>query len=162
MRRWAPPLRHSPLESALDAAPKCGGDSLVAAARAACEHDGANSGRTLVGRPLLGAVGTRRLCRWCGRRVNTGAPAGAENCWTAGNTWHPYLCEGNAEGPGTIPLGVRRALGITTGSDVEFVLDDEGARLLVDREHAAIEIARIRGAGDVERSTEDILALTRG
>ncbi|MGH2914495.1 MAG: hypothetical protein ACRDMX_05860 [Solirubrobacteraceae bacterium] len=42
------------------------------------------------------------------------------------------------------------------------MLDDEGARLLVDREHAAIEIARIRGAGDVERSTEDILALTRG
>lgn len=66
------------------------------------------------------------------------------------------------KGQVTIPLYVRRALGITTGSDVEFVLDEHGARLVVDREQAASEIARIRGAGDVELSTEAILALTRG
>ena len=66
------------------------------------------------------------------------------------------------KGQVTIPQEVRRALGITTGSDVEFVLDDAGARLVIDREHAAVEIARLRGAGDVELSTEEILALTRG
>jgi hypothetical protein len=53
-------------------------------------------------------------------------------------------------------------LGITTGTDVRFELDGDGARLVVDREHAAAEIDRIRGAGDVEMTTEEILALTRG
>jgi antitoxin PrlF len=65
------------------------------------------------------------------------------------------------KGQVTIPLGVRRALGIHPGSDVEFELDDHGARLLVDREHAAGEIARMRGAGEGELSTDEILALTR-
>ena len=61
----------------------------------------------------------------------------------------------------TIPLEVRRALGIRPGSDVEFQLDTEGARLVIDRERAAGEIARMRGAGDVELTTDEILALTR-
>ncbi len=65
------------------------------------------------------------------------------------------------KGQVTIPLGVRRALGIHPGSDVEFQLDDHGARLVVDRENAASEIARMRGAGDIEASTDEILALTR-
>jgi antitoxin PrlF len=65
------------------------------------------------------------------------------------------------KGQVTIPLGVRRALGIHPGSDVEFELDDYGARLLVDRERAADEIARMRGAGEGELSTDEILALTR-
>ena len=65
------------------------------------------------------------------------------------------------KGQVTIPLDVRRALGITTGSNVEFVLDEDGARLVVEHERAANEIARIRGAGDVDLSTEEILALTR-
>jgi len=65
------------------------------------------------------------------------------------------------KGQVTIPLGVRRALGIHPGSDVEFQLDDHGARLVVDREHAACEIGRMRGAGDIEWSTDEILALTR-
>jgi len=58
-------------------------------------------------------------------------------------------------------LGVRRALGIGPGSDVEFELDEYGARLLVDSDRAAEEISRMRGAGDGEMSTEEILALTR-
>lgn len=66
------------------------------------------------------------------------------------------------KGQVTIPLGVRRALGIRPGSDVEFELDDRGARLVVDGEHAAAEIARMRGAGDVALSTDEILALMRG
>lgn len=65
------------------------------------------------------------------------------------------------KGQVTIPLRVRRALGIHPGSDVEFELEERGARLLVDRNRAAEEIARMRGAGSGEMSTEDILALTR-
>ncbi|HEY2180624.1 MAG TPA: AbrB/MazE/SpoVT family DNA-binding domain-containing protein [Solirubrobacteraceae bacterium] len=65
------------------------------------------------------------------------------------------------KGQVTIPQAVRRALGIHAGSDVEFELDGEGARLLVDRDRAAQEIARIRGAGDRELTTDEVLALTR-
>ncbi|MBA3299142.1 MAG: AbrB/MazE/SpoVT family DNA-binding domain-containing protein [Thermoleophilaceae bacterium] len=65
------------------------------------------------------------------------------------------------KGQVTIPLDVRRALGIQPGSDVNFQLDEEGARLIVDPDRAAAEIARIRGAGDVALTTDEILALTR-
>ena len=65
------------------------------------------------------------------------------------------------KGQVTIPLRVRRALGIQPGSDVDFQLDEAGARLIVDPDRAAAEIARIRGAGDVELTTDEILALTR-
>jgi antitoxin PrlF len=65
------------------------------------------------------------------------------------------------KGQVTIPLPVRRALGIQPGSDVEFELDERGARLLVDSARAAQEISRMRGAGEGEMSTEEILALTR-
>ena len=65
------------------------------------------------------------------------------------------------KGQVTIPLAVRRALGIRPGSEVEFQLDVGGARLVVDPERAAAEIARMRGAGDGDLSTEEILALTR-
>ncbi len=65
------------------------------------------------------------------------------------------------KGQVTIPLPVRQALGIQPGSDVEFELDEHGARLLVDSDRAAEEISRMRGAGEGEMSTEEILALTR-
>lgn len=65
------------------------------------------------------------------------------------------------KGQVTIPLEVRRALGIHAGSDVEFELDERGARVLVDRDRAAQEIARMRGAGEGEMTTDEILALTR-
>jgi antitoxin PrlF len=48
------------------------------------------------------------------------------------------------KGQVTIPLRVRRALGIHPGSDVEFELDEDGARLLVDRDRAAAAPARVR------------------
>jgi hypothetical protein len=35
------------------------------------------------------------------------------------------------------------------------------ARLVVDRDRVAREIERMRGAGDVELTTDEILALTR-
>ncbi len=65
------------------------------------------------------------------------------------------------KGQVTIPLAVRRALGIHPGSDVEFEIEDNGARLVVDQQLAAQEIARMRGAGAGELSTDEILALTR-
>ncbi|MGH3002677.1 MAG: AbrB/MazE/SpoVT family DNA-binding domain-containing protein [Gaiellaceae bacterium] len=61
----------------------------------------------------------------------------------------------------TIPLEVRRALGIHPGSDVQFRIEEQGVRLVVDPERAAEEIARMRGAGSGELSTDEILALTR-
>ncbi len=44
------------------------------------------------------------------------------------------------KGQVTIPLPVRRALGIQPGTDVEFELDEHGARLRVDSARAAEEI----------------------
>jgi antitoxin PrlF len=65
------------------------------------------------------------------------------------------------KGQVTIPLDVRQALGIRPGSEVGFQLDERGARLVVDHERVASEIERMRGAGDIQLSTEEILALTR-
>lgn len=61
----------------------------------------------------------------------------------------------------TIPLEVRRALGIHPGTEVAFQLEEAGARLVVEQDGAAREIARMRGAGSGELSTDEILALTR-
>jgi antitoxin PrlF len=65
------------------------------------------------------------------------------------------------KGQVTIPLEVRRALGIRPGTNVDFRLEAGGARLVVDPEAAAKEVAAMRGAGDVELTTDEILALTR-
>lgn len=65
------------------------------------------------------------------------------------------------KGQVTIPLAVRRALGIHPGSDVQFRIEEQGVRLVVDPERAAEEIAGMRGAGSGELSTDEILALTR-
>ena len=65
------------------------------------------------------------------------------------------------KGQVTIPLDVRQALGIETGTDVAFELDKRGARLVVEPARAGREIARMRGAGDVAMTTDEILALTR-
>jgi antitoxin PrlF len=66
-----------------------------------------------------------------------------------------------SKGQVTIPLEVRRALGIRAGSDVQFQIEETGARLVVDPDGAAREITRIRGAGSGELTTDEILALTR-
>jgi antitoxin PrlF len=65
------------------------------------------------------------------------------------------------KGQVTIPLEVRRALGIHAGSDVEFQIEENGARLVVDQDATAREITQMRGAGSVDLSTDEILALTR-
>lgn len=65
------------------------------------------------------------------------------------------------KGQVTIPLHVRKALRIQPGTDVRFELGGDGARLVVGADEAADTIARMRGAGDVELTTDEILALTR-
>jgi AbrB family looped-hinge helix DNA binding protein len=65
------------------------------------------------------------------------------------------------KGQVTIPLEVRRALGIRAGSEVQFKLEADGARLVIDPARATREIELMRGAGRGELSTEEILALTR-
>jgi bifunctional DNA-binding transcriptional regulator/antitoxin component of YhaV-PrlF toxin-antitoxin module len=59
-----------------------------------------------------------------------------------------------------IALEVRRKLGIEPGSDVEFELDDRGARLVRIKTAQGTTIARrMRGRGTVAMSTEQIMAL---
>ena len=67
------------------------------------------------------------------------------------------------KGQVTIPLAVRRKLGIEPGSEVEFELDEHGARLVRAKTGKGKAIARrMRGRGTVAMSTDEIMALTRG
>ena len=67
-----------------------------------------------------------------------------------------------SKGQVTIPLDVRRRLGIEPGSEVQFEVDDHGVRL-VRRSGAdgAALVAVMRGRGGVPMSTDEIMALTR-
>jgi AbrB family looped-hinge helix DNA binding protein len=68
-----------------------------------------------------------------------------------------------SKGQVTIPLEVRRRLGITPGSEVDFELDERGARLVRRRTgHGAAIVQRMRGRGTVAMTTDEIMALTRG
>lgn len=68
-----------------------------------------------------------------------------------------------SKGQVTIPQRVRQQLGITPGSEVDFELDDRGARLVrVSDSEGADLAARMRGTATVAMSTEEIMALTRG
>jgi AbrB family looped-hinge helix DNA binding protein len=68
-----------------------------------------------------------------------------------------------SKGQVTIPQKVRRQLGITPGSEVDFELDNGGARLVRVRVGEGEAIAgRMRGRATVAMSTEEIMALTRG
>jgi antitoxin PrlF len=67
-----------------------------------------------------------------------------------------------SKGQVTIPLAVRRRLGITPGSEVEFELDERGARLIrAGTGRGTAFVQRMRGRGTVAMSTEEIMALTR-
>lgn len=68
-----------------------------------------------------------------------------------------------SKGQVTIPQRVRERLGITPGSEVDFRLDEAGARLVrVDPGDGQALVARMRGRATVPMSTEEIMALTRG
>ncbi|MCU0724578.1 MAG: AbrB/MazE/SpoVT family DNA-binding domain-containing protein [Planctomycetes bacterium] len=68
------------------------------------------------------------------------------------------------KGQVTIPLAVRRKLGIVAGTEVEFV--EEIGRVVVRKTGAGGRgralVARMRGRGSVRMSTDEILSLTRG
>lgn len=68
-----------------------------------------------------------------------------------------------SKGQVTIPQEVRRRLGITAGSEVDFEVDEHGVRLTrrVDEDGAAL-VAAMRGRGTGSMSTDEIMALTRG
>lgn len=63
----------------------------------------------------------------------------------------------------TIPREVRERLGITPGSEVDFRLDEDGARLVRVRTGRGRAVAAtMRGRATSGMSTEEIMALTRG
>jgi antitoxin PrlF len=68
-----------------------------------------------------------------------------------------------SKGQVTIPQNVRKQLGITPGSEVDFQLDEAGARLIrLDPGDGKALAADMRGRATVAMSTEQIMALTRG
>jgi len=72
-----------------------------------------------------------------------------------------------SKGRVTIPVEFRRRLGLLPNTEVEFELDGEGVRIRRAKEvrrriRGATVVARLRGRGTVQMSTDEILALTRG
>ena len=67
------------------------------------------------------------------------------------------------KGQVTIPLPIRKALGITPASEVEFCLEGDKAILSKKRDVDAVaeRLAAYRGAATGSLSTDEILALTR-
>ena len=69
------------------------------------------------------------------------------------------------KGQVTIPVAVRRQLGLRPGDDVEIEVDGGSARI---RRSAAGPsrgrriVDNLRGRGDVPLSTDEVMALTRG
>jgi antitoxin PrlF len=69
-----------------------------------------------------------------------------------------------SKGQVTIPRDVRKRLGITPGSEVDFQLDDGGVVRLVRARTSKgkAAVARMIGQGTVKMTTDEIMALTRG
>jgi antitoxin PrlF len=68
-----------------------------------------------------------------------------------------------SKGQVTIPRAVRERLGIEPGSEVDFEVDDRGARLVRSRTGEGAELVeRMLGRATVAMSTDQIMALTRG
>ena len=71
-----------------------------------------------------------------------------------------------SKGQVTIPIEIRKKLGLVPESEVDFKLEGNSARLVKvpakrARSRGAALIQRLRGTGDVKMSTDEILALTR-
>lgn len=68
-----------------------------------------------------------------------------------------------SKGQVTIPKDVRKRLGIRPDSEVDFKLDESGARLVRARTRKGEDaVERMIGRGTVKMTTDEILALTRG
>jgi antitoxin PrlF len=77
--------------------------------------------------------------------------------------WYTEGMRVTSKGQVTIPLKVRERLGIKPGSEVDFEVDERGARIVRAPTNRGREIARaMRGRGTVPLSTDEIMALTRG
>jgi AbrB family looped-hinge helix DNA binding protein len=68
------------------------------------------------------------------------------------------------KGQVTIPLAVRKALGLSYASEVEFTVEGTRAYLTkkTDVEAVAERLAAYKGRADLGLGTDEILALTRG
>ena len=70
-----------------------------------------------------------------------------------------------SKGQVTIPQPIREQLGIVPGTEVEFELENDGARLrrADGRTRGAAIVARLSGAlKDSEWTTDELMKLTRG
>ena len=68
-----------------------------------------------------------------------------------------------SKGQVTIPQEVRELLGISPGSEVDFQVDERGARLVRVRSGDGKSLtAAMRGRATTAMTTEEIMALTRG
>ena len=68
------------------------------------------------------------------------------------------------KGQVTIPVEIRELLGLLPGTNVEFVVDGRDVRLRKSDENGGrgrALVERMAGRGDVELTTDEIMALTR-
>jgi AbrB family looped-hinge helix DNA binding protein len=67
------------------------------------------------------------------------------------------------KGQVTVPLAVRRRLGLKAASEVEFRVEGDRAYLIpvIDAQEVKEKIEAYRGIADAGLSTDEILALTR-
>ncbi len=71
-----------------------------------------------------------------------------------------------AKGQVTIPAAIRERLGLLPDTEVDFIVDGDGARIVRradDRNGRRGEkaVRKLRGTGAVRMTTDEILALTR-
>ena len=69
-----------------------------------------------------------------------------------------------SKGQVTIPLEFRERLGLLPNTEVEFALDGDGVRITKARDsrrRGDALVARLRGRGTTNLTTDQILALTR-
>lgn len=67
-----------------------------------------------------------------------------------------------SKGQVTIPIDIRRRLGVESGSEVDFVVDDDVVRVVRRAEGGgAALVHRMRGRR-LSMTTDEIMALTRG
>jgi AbrB family looped-hinge helix DNA binding protein len=69
-----------------------------------------------------------------------------------------------SKGQVTIPIEIRERLGLLPGTEVEFLLDGKGVRLVRSRDgrtRGTTIVERLRGRAASAMSTDEIMALTR-
>lgn len=70
-----------------------------------------------------------------------------------------------SKGQVTIPIEIREQLGLTPGAVVDFEVEGDAVRVTkaeAGQDRGAALVQAMRGRGDVELSTNEIMALTRG